>query len=213
MADKEIAAANQEAYRKIFGYDYVLGAPLPSPQPLPGGIVDSFQKIYYKHDYTIGPELPKLKDPEESGRIAEYKSVIADFDYTIDEEESEMLGNLRFLENLAEQLFDTMTEQQSQIQDLKSAVIRLQSEKQLLLNSTAADNLRELSETRREKEEMRSRLTAQILALADELDKERLDRSSGKDKTFEQVKTQNVELLSENRRLRNQIDQLREKEM
>lgn len=209
-------ADTDPTYNSIVNYDYLLGASLPDPSAIPSDLKTSYENIV-SHDYNTRGKLPTLKQGSEDN--FEYDNVF-DHDFIVNKEESNMLEAVRFLEDLIEKIHPLNLKISAQNRQLKAAIVELQAEKQVLLSSPENKDLRKVLELKQEAENTESRLTARIIQLADELDKERqksvfqrgLDTLvRGRATELEQTRTENAQLLSENRRLKEENRVLKQK--
>ena len=215
-----MAVINKDLYVSVMDYDYNLGVSLPNPNLLTGDVDVSYQKII-NHNYTTKEKLPSLKKSNTDNEDAniEYDDII-NYNYAVDKVESRLLETVRFLEDVIEKIHPQNLKLHTQNKQLKQVVVKIQAEKQELMRLADTDNVRLINDLKDENEKMRSRMTAQILNLADELDKERqktlfqtglFDRIIGRDRTIEQVKSSNARLMAKNRILNDEIKELKQR--
>ena len=208
--------ANTEPnYNSVINYDYLLGASLPDSSVLYEDAKTSYDRIV-SHDYTTKEKLPELKS-EQKGNV-QYEDVV-DYDYVVNKEESGHLETIRFLEELLEKIHPLNLKLNSQNRQLKEAIVKLQAEKQVLLSSPENKNIRKVLELEKQLKEMKRNLTGQIIKLSDELVVERqktTTETSGllnifsRGKQTEQIKSDNIKLISENIRLKQTIQELKQ---
>lgn len=206
-------------YNSIVNYDYLLGAALPGTVPLVKD-TDKLVSQIFSHDYNTKEKLPSLKDSDVGQQRIEYVDVVA-YDYVANQQESQQLQTIRFLEDLVEKTHKALLNLHSQNSRLKEAVVRLAAEKHILLTLPENTKLRPIFELEQELEQVKQRLSAQIVALTNELERQQqrttfqsdiFDRLLGKDKRLEEARATNARIMAENLRLSDEIEALKKRQ-